>query len=175
MTLLKELAARSPLPVALLEFRRGVMWITQGDLHRARIWLGAAHSRLPAYAPAQGHLAEVEAALGEIDSAIARLRPLTISSDDPDYAAQLARILCDVGRVEEVLEWRHKAATRYEELIARHPAAFADHAAEFWLEVGADPQRALWLAQKNVEVRPTPRAYELLVRTTQATGGAAAV
>jgi len=89
----------SPFPLALLEFRRGLMWITQGDLHRARMWLGAAHRRLPGYAPAQGHLAEVEAALGETDSAITRLRPLTISSDDPDYAAQLARILNDVGRV----------------------------------------------------------------------------
>ena len=75
------------------------MWLAQGNLPRARSWLGAAHRRLPAYAPAQGHLAEVEAALGETDSAIARLHPLTISSDDPDYPAQLARILSEVGRV----------------------------------------------------------------------------
>ena len=165
----------SPFPLALLDFRHALMWLAQGDLHRARTWLGAAHCRLPAYAPAQGHLAEVEAALGDTDSAIARLRPLTISSDDADYAAQLARILGDLGRGEEALEWRDKAATRYEELIARHAAAFADHAAEFWLEAGADPQRALRLAQKNVEVRQTPRAYELLMRATQATGGAATV
>ena len=89
----------SPFPLAQLDFRRALMWLAQGDLHRARSWLVAAHRRLPAYAPAQGHLAEVEAALGETDSAIARLRPLTISSDDPDYAAQLARILSEVGRV----------------------------------------------------------------------------
>ena len=165
----------SPFPLALLEFRHALMWLAQGDLIRARAWLAAAHCRLPAYAPAQGHLAEVEAALGDTDSAIARLRPLTISSDDADYAAQLARILGDLGRGEEALEWRDKAATRYEELIARHAAAFADHAAEFWLEAGADPQRALRLAQKNVEVRQTPRAYELLMRATQATGGAATV
>jgi tetratricopeptide (TPR) repeat protein len=160
----------SPFPLALFDFQRGLMWMVQGDLHRARTWIGAANRRLPAYARAQGHLAEVEAALGETDSAVARLRPLTISSDDPDYAAQLARILSDVGRMEEALEWRTKAANRYDELIARHPEAFADHAAEFWLEAGADPQRALWLAQKNVEVRQTPRAHELLRRATRATG-----
>jgi tetratricopeptide (TPR) repeat protein len=160
----------SPFPMALLEFRRGLMWMMQGDLHRARIWLSAAHYRLPAYAPAQGHLAEVEAALGEIDSAIARLRQLTTSSDDPDYAAQLARILGDVGRLDEAREWRAIAAKRYDELIAHHPAAFADHAAEFWLEAGADPKRALRFARMNVEVRQTPRAHELLRRATQATG-----
>ena len=123
-----------------------------GSPSRAQ-WLSAAHRRLPAYAPAQGHLAEVEAALGETDSAIARLRPLTITSDDPDYAAQLARILSEVGRVEEAREWRARAASRYDELVAPHPEAFADHAAEFWLEAGADPHRALSLARRNLEVR----------------------
>jgi hypothetical protein len=147
------------------------MWLARGDLPRARRWLGPVHRRLPDYAPARGHLAEVEAALGETDTAVARLRPLTVTSDDPDYPAQLARILSDVGRVTEAREWRTRAAARYDELLARHPEAFADHAAEFWLHAGADPHRALWLATRNLEVRPTPRAHDLLSRATSAVGG----
>jgi tetratricopeptide (TPR) repeat protein len=162
----------SPFPLAQLDFRRALMWHAQGDLPRARRWLGAAHRRLPDYAPAQGHLAEVEAALGETDSAIARLPPLSIPSDDPDYAAQLARVLSEVGRVEEAREWRARAAARYDELLARHPEAFADHAAEFWLQAGADPHRALSLATMNLEVRRTPRAHELLFRAASAVEGA---
>lgn len=150
------------------------MWLAQGNLPLGHSWLSAAHRRLPAYAPAQGHLAEVEAALGETDSAIARLHPLTISSDDPDYPAQLARILSEVGRVEEAHEWRARAAARYNELVARHPEAFADHAAEFWLDAGANPHRALRLAKRNLEVRQTPRAHELLARATRAVDGARA-
>lgn len=165
----------TPFPLALLDFRRALMWLGVGDLQSARTWLGAAHRRLPGYAPAQGHLAEVEAASGEPDSAIDRLRPLAISSDDPDYAGQLARILGEVGRVAEAREWRERAAARYEELVARHLEAFADHAAEFWLEVGSDPDRALWLARKNLEVRQTPRAHELLTRATLARHGAGAI
>ena len=162
----------SPFPLALLDFQRGLMWMTQGDLPRARIWFGAAHRRLPAYAPAQGHLAEVEAALGEPEAAIGRLLPLTISSDDPDYPAQLARILREVDRQQESSEWRARAAARYDELLARHPDAFADHAAEFWLEAGGDPHRALALAGRNLEVRQTPRADALLARASLAIGGA---
>jgi tetratricopeptide (TPR) repeat protein len=161
----------SPFPLALFDFQRGLMWMGQGDLDRARTWLSAAHRRLPAYAPAQGHLAEVEAALGETETALARLRPLTASSDDPDYAASLARILTEIGRVEEARGWRARAVARYEELIARHPEAFADHAAEFWLEAGSDPHRALSLARMNLEVRQTPRAHELMARATLATEG----
>jgi tetratricopeptide (TPR) repeat protein len=156
----------SPFPLALLDFRRAQMWLQQGDLHRAHAWLSATHRRLPGYAPVQGHLAEVEAALGRHDSAIALLRPLTISSDDPDYAGQLARILSEAGRVAEARGWRDQAAARYDELVARHPAAFADHAAEFWLDVGGNPDRARSLAMRNLEVRQTPRARELLARAT---------
>ena len=110
----------------------------------------------------KGHLAEVEAELGEIDSAIARLHSLAVSSDDPDYAAQLARILGDAGRDGESRHWRRLAAARFDELMASRPEAFADHAAEFWLAAGADPDKALRLAKMNVEVRNTPRARALL-------------
>jgi hypothetical protein len=113
-------------------------------------------------------MAEIEAALGEPGAAIARLLPLTTSSDDSDYAASLARIFRDAGRVEEAGEWRNKAATRYDDLMRRHPEAFADHAAEFWLEAGDDPQQALRFAKMNLEVRQTPRARELFARATLA-------
>ena len=158
----------SPIPVAQLDFKEAQMWIAEGDLHRARGCLEAAVHRLPAYAPAEGHLAEVEAALGQTDSAVDRLLPLTTSSDDPDYAAQLARILGEAGRVEEASQWRNRAAAGYDALVASHLEAFADHAAEFWLEAGSDPRRALQLASANYQLRPTGRARQLLDRATQA-------
>ena len=39
------------------------MWQEHRNLPRAREWLTAAWQRLPAYAQAEGHLAEVEAAM----------------------------------------------------------------------------------------------------------------
>ncbi len=97
-----------------------------------------------------------------------RLRSLAVSSDDPDYAAQLARILGENGREGESWHWRGRAAARYDELIASHPEAFADHAAEFWLAAGADPDKALLLAKMNLEVRNTPRARRLLAQAVAA-------
>ncbi|MBE7468951.1 MAG: tetratricopeptide repeat protein [Anaerolineales bacterium] len=151
----------SPFPVAMLDFQRGLMWLAQGDLTAACVWFDAAQRRLPAYAPALGHLAEVEAALGEREAAITRLRPLAMSSDDPDYAAHLAGLLNEIGQAQESRQWRARAAARYDELMARHPAAFADHAAEFWLTTGGDAKKAFQLAQQNLEFRQTPRAYTL--------------
>ena len=164
----------SPFPVAWLYFQQGSMWMREGSLERARELFEAAHQRLPAYAAAQGHLAEVEAALGRHERAIELLRPLAQTSDDPDYAAQLARILGEAGQAEEAHHWRAAAAARYAELIALHPEAFADHAAEFWLAAGGDPQEALALAQTNLRVRRTPRAYELVLQAALAAGESAA-
>ena len=154
----------SPFGLAQLDFQRGHMWQQDGDLDRAREWLMAAWVRLPVFARAEGHLAEVESALGEREAAIARLTRLAGASDDPDYATQLAGILRRDGRLEEAGVWRARALARYDELVARHPAAFADHSAEFWLTVGGDPQRALGLARRNYALRQTPRARALLSR-----------
>jgi tetratricopeptide (TPR) repeat protein len=131
----------SPFPLALLDFQLGTMWMRHDRLDQARTCFEAAIRRVPAYAAAQGHLAEVEADLGEPEAAIARLYPLAASSDDPDYAAQLARILGEMGRNDEATGWCLLAANRYDELTAAHPEAFADHAAEFWLGAGNDPRR----------------------------------
>jgi tetratricopeptide (TPR) repeat protein len=157
----------SPFPLATLEFQRGRLWMEHDELRRARAWCDAAVRRVPAYVPAHGHLAELDAALGETTAAIARLRPLALASDDPDYATHLARILADAGETEEAQTWRGKAEVRYDELVARHQDAFADHAAEFWLTVGGDPERALWFAQQNLALRQTPRARALVRRSRE--------
>ena len=59
----------------------------------ARDLLQEAVDRLPAYAAAAVQLAQLDALDGRRDAALARLRPIAEQSDDPDYAAQLARIL----------------------------------------------------------------------------------
>jgi len=164
----------SPFPLVLLDFQLGLMWMRQERLNEARTCFATAIARVPAYAAAQGHLAEAEADLAEPEVAVARLIPLATSSDDPDYAAQLARILGEMGRNDQASGWCRLAANRYDELIAAHPGAFADHAAEFWLGTGKDPRKGLRLAEFNLRVRKTPRAYDLLAQALEAnTAGAA--
>ncbi|MGW7521922.1 tetratricopeptide repeat protein [Streptomyces sp. NPDC054783] len=154
----------SPFPVAVLEFHCAQTWLSQDDFARARIWLECATRRLPGNVPAQGHLAVVDAAEGRGAAAVRHLRRLALGSDDPHYAAQLARLLAMRQAGGEAKFWRAHAAARYERLIARHPEAYADHAAEFWLTTGGDPQRALDLARQNLALRPTPRVRTLVDR-----------
>jgi tetratricopeptide (TPR) repeat protein len=163
----------SPIPLAMLEFQIGHMWMSHGDPERARFWFQMAADHLPGCAPAAGHLAEVEAAFGQTARAIERLGALTESSDDPDYASALARIIIKAGRTDEAEAWRSKAAAGYDDLLNRHYDAFADHAAAFLLERGGDSHRALALAQRNLEIRRTPRSLNLYERARQACSDAA--
>ena len=129
----------SPFPIASLDYRRGLMWLGQGNLPAARSWFSAAHRRVPAYAPAVRRLAEADAALGAHQTAIGLLRPLACASDDPQYAASLARILSAAGQHREARQWHDRAAARHAELVRHHPEAFAHHAADFDHDAAGPP------------------------------------
>ena len=154
----------SPFALAAIHYEEGRMWVEAEELQRARASLAHAVRLVPDYAPALGHLAEVEAELGDRARAIVILQKIASRSDDPDYAAQLARILVDAGRAAEAQPWKEQAEQRFERLMGKYPEAFADHAAEFWLAAGANPARALEAARFNQELRATSRASELLAR-----------
>jgi tetratricopeptide (TPR) repeat protein len=121
----------SPIPLARLDLARGRSWFAQGELRRAQGWFAAALQRLPAYAPAAGWLAETDAQMGDVEAAIARLRPLAELSDHPTFAVRLAHVLGTAGLVDEAAHWRDRAARRYRELAAAHAEAFAYRAAVF--------------------------------------------
>lgn len=163
----------SPFPAAALAFQEGRLWMDAENPREARIAFRTAVDLLPDFAPALGHLAEVQAQLGDTGAAIRTLRRLAATSDDPDYAAQLARILREHGAEAEAEPWVASASARYDQLMQKHPLAFADHAAEFWLAAGNDPVRALDAARRNVANRDTARARELLRAAEDANAEAA--
>ena len=100
------------------------------------------------------------------------LTSLAITSDDPDYIAQPSRVLVASGQTRLARSWRKRAAARYDALVMLHPAAFADHAAEFWLGLGTHPGKALFPAELNFSVPQTPRARDLVARAARAGPGA---
>jgi hypothetical protein len=77
-------------------------------------------------------------------------------------------MLDETCETAEAKHWRRHAVRCYDVLVDRHPWAFADHAADFWLGAGRDPPWALNLATQNLARRPTPRARTLLRRALAA-------
>ncbi len=156
----------NPFPLAWLEFQEGLMEERSGNAAQARVLYQHAQTRLPGYAEAAAHLAALEAAGGQREGrerAIARMEPIVAHSDDPEYLGQLAALYRDAGRTGDAARLLARAKAGYEDLLRRHPAAFTDHAAHFWLGPGGDPGRALALAQSNIDRQRTPRAQMLLL------------
>jgi tetratricopeptide (TPR) repeat protein len=156
-------AGLSPIPCAQLLFEWGVSAMRRGDLDRADTIFAELDAILPEHVPARGHRAEVALARGQLDAAVALVRPLLEIADDPEYRAIYAEILAASGDGESASAAEH-AAEAYESLLARRPEAYADHAAAFFMGVGNRPQLSVELASANWKLRDTPRSRSLLAK-----------
>jgi tetratricopeptide (TPR) repeat protein len=153
----------SPFFLARIAFQRGVMWGEMADRPEwARALYEEAVRRLPDYVVANVHLAELEIEAEERLSAIARLERV-LDAEDPEPEGRLAEYI-DEGDAERAEDLRAQARSTYDALLESYPLAFADHASEFFSGAGADPQRALRLAEQNLENRRDARAYLIVIR-----------
>lgn len=148
----------APFPVVWLELQEGLGWQAAGDIARARVLFHRAHDRLPQSLPVASHLAAVEE---DPEKAIALLEPF-VRAEDPEPAGQLATLLALRHRADEATALAAETARRFVDLLQKHPAAYADHAARFWLSpAGHDPTRALHWARVNLTNRETSAAFGL--------------
>jgi tetratricopeptide (TPR) repeat protein len=163
----------SPFAPAWTAFQLGMLWgeiVPAPQPERAAKWYRAAIDYLPCYIKARVHLAEIYLDVGRTRDATALLAP-ALDSGDPEVSWRLADIAEAAGDADEAA--LHLAASRsgFEALLAKHPLAFADHGAEFYLGSGGDPARALELAQLNLANRPTARAFALYEEAADRCGG----
>lgn len=117
----------SPLPIAWVQFRRGLMWAEHAGLpERAEALYRDAITRVPAFVSANVHLAELEAEGDRINAAIDRLQRVAEGTDDHEPSMRLAEYLA--GRDDPAA--RHhalRARQSYAALMARYPTAFNHH------------------------------------------------
>ena len=120
----------------------------------------------PVTVPAGGPAARFDVGTDEYDLTCTFTTP--VGTDDARQPGQEGTCTLPNGATvtfrvdEEAQAWRDHAAARYDELLASHSEAFADHAAEFWCTIGGDRGRALRLARENLALRPTARARGLV-------------
>jgi tetratricopeptide (TPR) repeat protein len=143
----------SPFSLAWACFQLGVLFgetLTQADPGAAQYWYEKAIAYLPAYTHARVHLAELHLDAGRFDSALKLLQPIKDSAD-PEVSWRLAQLYDQTGQSHEASHCLARTQHIFEQLLTHHALAFADHAVDFYLEEGADPDKALQLALLNLD------------------------
>lgn len=161
-----------PLPLAWLHTQQGIALLRHGDCASARVFFAAAVARLPQYYLAAEHLAECEAALGDLDSARSRYLAVIAQTGNPEFMAALAEVEMARGEADAAERLRAQADRAYQRLLASEPAAWSQHAAEFYLDTGRAAQ-AHELALANARLRQDLDSLILLARSAAAVGDTA--
>jgi tetratricopeptide (TPR) repeat protein len=156
----------SPFRFAWLDFERARAFEREGDVGQARAYLEDALAAFPEYAHAAVHLEVLEAP----DRAIPRLERVEARATDPDVLAAHADALRRLKRDTEARALSERARARFEDVLAKHPEAYADHAARFFLGAGGDVKRALDLAKAAATHAPSEETLELWLLAARAAG-----
>lgn len=158
-----------PLPLAWLYSQQGIALLRHGQYAQAKPFFEAAYQRLPDYYLASEHLAECEFRLGNLERARELYRAVIAQTENPEFVAALAELEEHAGRPGIAAAARKDAEDGYRALLARQPAAYAQHAAEFLLAIGKADE-ALALARQNLALRQDIGSLILMASAAAAAG-----
>lgn len=141
-----------PFPLAWLHTQQGIALLRFGHYEEAASFFRAARERLPQYYLATEHLAECLVEAGDLDAARQLYMEVIAQTGNPEFIAALAGLEQAAGREESAERWQQQADLGYQALLKRYPEAYAQHAAEFYLQIG-DLDQATALAERNLQLR----------------------
>jgi hypothetical protein len=154
----------SPFIPAWICFQIGLLWgeiAKHNDKDLASYWYKKAIAYIPKYTKARVHLAEIYTASGRNELALQTLQP-ALASTDPEVSWKISDIYAMDNQPKYSAQYLQLANSIFTSLLERYPLAFADHAAEFYISSGNNPDKAYQLALLNYQNRPTERAANLL-------------
>lgn len=158
-----------PFPLAWLHTQQGIALLRFGHIAEAAKFFSAARERLPQYYLATEHLAECLTELGEFDRARELYMEVITQTGNPEFMAAIAGLEEQAGNADKAAQWRSRADSGYQSLLADQAGAYTQHAAEFYLEIG-NRQRAEQLASDNLRRRQDVDSRLLLAQVALAQG-----
>lgn len=160
---LASTTAKDPQRRAWTRVQLGVLALDRGAPLLALEHLQAADAELPGWWLVQEHLAEAHDRLGAHGRARAIRTTLVETSGLPQHMDLLAAAYQHAGEQTKADDLVARAATRWDEQLARLPEAAMGHGVQHHLQFGT-AARALELAQANDAVRPGGEAKVLLAK-----------
>lgn len=154
----------NPVQKAWLEVQIGINFIEMKEFEKSEAAFRSALGIAPDYVMALEHLAEFLAEQGRTDEAIVLYEKVIKLSEDPEFMGQLAKLYRLKNKTTEADQLSVKAKEKFNQLLQIFPEAMYWHAADFFLEEGQAPEKALELLEKNIKLRPNSSSYLALAK-----------
>ncbi len=161
-----ELLARAGNEDGWYRLRRGEMAFRRGRFEEAE----AEYLAAPDTFAKADHLAELRAAQGRTDEAIAAYRDLIAQVERPELLHALGDLLAFTGDAAGAREYRERALAGYLASVARGDAHYFHHLAGYYSDSEEDPSEALRWARRDIEVRHSVYAWDALAWALYKTG-----
>ncbi|WP_343346286.1 tetratricopeptide repeat protein [Sphingomicrobium sp. XHP0239] len=143
----------SPELASTLLLYAGGAHLKRGQWDEARDYFERADEAWPGYWLTEAHLAQLDAARGDLATAERRYRAILADHQEPSVMAAFATVLEAQGKRAEAERLTRRAETMFAEQAEAYPEAFADHVLDGAIGAG-DMDAALAAARANHAARP---------------------
>jgi tetratricopeptide (TPR) repeat protein len=160
-------AAREMVPevaetVAWCDVQLGALAFSQGNWVDAERCYERALKAYPDYYSALDHLAEVGAAQEDYGGALVLYQRLAARLPRPEFFQAIGDLLAFQGKLEAAKRWHDRALTAYLKSVEQGEVHFFHHLASFFSDVREQPAEATKYARRDLELRHTGAAHEML-------------
>jgi tetratricopeptide (TPR) repeat protein len=149
-----ELTAKELRAFAWLEVQRGFLDFCRGRFAEAQSHYRRADAAYPGYWLVGEHIAELSAAEGRFDAAIAMLERLAAAVARPDLDQAIGELYRLAGRSAGAAPWLGKAFAAYRQSAERGEVHYWHHLADYYAEVEGNGTAAVVWARRDVQLRP---------------------
>ena len=160
----REMSVKHPQPglLAWCLTQRGEVAFLSGDFATAEKLYAEALSTVPGDWRAQSHLAELRAAEGKFDEALALLNKTIEDTGRPELLQAAGDVELARQRPDAAKPWHDRALAAYQASLARGEKLYTHHLAGFYCDSQPQPAEAVRLARADLAERGSIQAHAAL-------------
>jgi len=148
-----ELTAKQMRAYAWLELQRGVLAFMHGNYPRAWQHYARAEQAYPGHWHTDEHVAELMAAEGRLEEAVAAFQTIIARVPKPELQQALGEVYLLAGRQKEADPCFDAALRTYLESAQRGEVHYFHHLVDFYSDAREDAAEAVRWARKDIELR----------------------
>jgi tetratricopeptide (TPR) repeat protein len=148
-----ELTAKEMRSYAWLELQRGVLDLTHGRYDDASAHYARADRAYSGFWQVEEHMAELLAAQGQFDRAIAFYKQVLARVPRPDFHQTLGELFAFMGDISKAEPWFDKALEGYLASVAAGHVHYYHHLTDFFADVRPNGPEAVKWASKDIALR----------------------